>query len=109
MVNLALSVAQAKVCKRGHVLTPETTYKINDKQRGVRYRCKQCAARKPTGGQDVIAERIQRRAERVEDIEFLLTQGVKGEELLDRSGYTRMRNLRAALINEGRHDLIERL
>lgn len=100
-----------RLCKHGHEQTPENQYKVNDKQRGVRYRCKPCALenRHRTGGLNIVAQRVQAHRNRVEDIEFLLSQGVNGQELLERSGYTRMRYLKNALTKAGRNDLREQV
>lgn len=100
-----------KLCKHGHVQSPENQYRVNDKQRGIRYRCKPCAlaARKVKGTPHLIEVQVETHLNRVEDIEFLLAHGVNGVELVERTGYSTKKRLKEALQTAGRNDLLRRV
>ena len=96
-----------KFCKQGHEQTPENQYKVNDKHRGIRYRCKPCAlASKPLKGTPhLITQQIERQQIRLENIEFMLDSQTPHNNIVVRSGYSSERELLAGLKRGGRMDL----
>lgn len=95
------------LCKQGHEQTPENTYRVSDNTKGTRVRCKLCLhASRIANGRTLMERQRQERANRVEDIEFLLDQGVSAKDVLARSKYSNYPKMYAALRAEGRQDLL---
>src|SRR5699024_1417130 len=99
-----------KYCKQGHEQTPENVRVTNTKERGIRYLCRLCNLRKhPKGTPNFYEKSVTLHRNRIEDVEFLLDNEVRGKELVERSGYTRKYSLCRALKTANRYDLLDRI
>lgn len=100
----------ARTCKRGHVLDEKNTLLVNDSQRGIRKRCKECLnAPRRTGRPTVYMKSGQLTTEHHEDIEDLLSFGATFKEIIERGPFSSWDAMHRSLKRRERFDLIEKL